>query len=97
MPRSRELPPESLPSIEIFPGGPGWIPPAVDSAPPPAKQVLVPGIESGNASVPLMGGAVRPGRFGRDVATVDLAPTLARLLGIPAGNFDGAALEEALG
>lgn len=44
----------------------------------------------------LMGGAVRAGRFGRDVATVDLAPTLARLLGIPDGDFDGAALREVM-
>lgn len=45
----------------------------------------------------IVGAAVRRGRFGRDVATVDLAPTLARLLGISEGDFDGAALEEALG
>ena len=48
--------------------------------------------------VPLivMGAGVRPGRFGRDVATVDLAPTLAALLGVALDGFDGEPLREAL-
>lgn len=49
--------------------------------------------------VPLvvLGPGVHSGRFGRDVATADLVPTLSRLLGIDASRTDGEVLEEALG
>ena len=45
----------------------------------------------------LWGAGVRPGRHGAYVRTVDLAPTLARLLGVrPAERIDGVELEDAL-
>jgi arylsulfatase A-like enzyme len=45
----------------------------------------------------LWGRGVRPGRYGDRVATVDIAPTLARLLGIATeGALDGRVLAEAL-
>lgn len=46
-----------------------------------------------DARVPLLlaGAGVRPGRSGRDVLSVDLAPTLAGLLGVPLAFTDGAA------
>ncbi len=48
--------------------------------------------------VPLVvaGPGVRPGRYGRDVATADLAPTLARLLAVELPEADGRLLHEAL-
>jgi predicted AlkP superfamily pyrophosphatase or phosphodiesterase len=52
-----------------------------------------------DAHVPLVlwGPGVRPGRYGDRVATVDIAPTLARLLGIATeGALDGRVLAEAL-
>ena len=52
-----------------------------------------------DARVPLIlwGRGVKPGRFGGRVSTVDLAPTLARLLGIvPLERTDGRVLLEAL-
>jgi predicted AlkP superfamily pyrophosphatase or phosphodiesterase len=45
----------------------------------------------------LAGPGIVPGRYGRPVATVDLVPTLAALLGIDPGDVDGAPLLEALG
>ncbi len=45
----------------------------------------------------VLGRAVRPGRYGRRVRSVDIAPTLARILGIAApGDLDGEVLAEAL-
>lgn len=52
-----------------------------------------------DAHVPLilLGPGVKPGAYGGRVATVDLAPTLARLLGLtPAERLDGRALTEVL-
>ncbi|NIP80931.1 MAG: hypothetical protein GWM90_17625, partial [Gemmatimonadetes bacterium] len=44
----------------------------------------------------LAGPGIVPGRYGRAVATVDLAPTLAALLAVEAGDVDGSPLHEAL-
>jgi arylsulfatase A-like enzyme len=52
-----------------------------------------------DAHVPLVfwGQGIRAGRFDERVATVDIAPTLARLLGVPPGGpIDGRALPAAL-
>ncbi|HEY0994485.1 MAG TPA: alkaline phosphatase family protein [Gemmatimonadaceae bacterium] len=52
-----------------------------------------------DAWVPLIlwGPGIRPGRFHREVGVVDLAPTLARLLGVePSEPLDGRPLREAL-
>jgi arylsulfatase A-like enzyme len=52
-----------------------------------------------DAHVPLIiaGPGVKPGRYSRRVSVVDLAPTLARLLGVqPLEKLDGRVLTEAL-
>ena len=52
-----------------------------------------------DSHVPLIlwGRGVKPGRFARRANTVDIAPTLARLLGIsPLSLLDGRVLAEAL-
>jgi arylsulfatase A-like enzyme len=44
------------------------------------------------------GPPVKPGRYGSFVRTVDIAPTLARMLGVtPTERLDGRPLAEALG
>ena len=51
-----------------------------------------------DSHVPLVvaGAGIVPGRYQDRVATADLAPTLARILGVPPGPHDGAVLTRAL-
>jgi arylsulfatase A-like enzyme len=44
----------------------------------------------------LFGGGIKPGRYDQAVTPADIAPTLARICGVPLPTATGRVLEEAL-
>jgi hypothetical protein len=89
----RSLPP-SLPYLAVFATAPGfiWSPgkPTAEHGTPNAMTLSVP--------ISFIGAAIPTGRHERLVRTVDIAPTLAALLGVkPTERLDGSPIAEVLG
>lgn len=89
----RSLPP-SLPYLAVFAAAPGfiWSPgkPTAEHGTPNAMTLSVP--------ISFIGAAIPTGRHERLVRTVDIAPTLAALIGVkPTERLDGSPIAEVLG